>query len=290
MSIVYTLGESLIDIIFENDEPHTAKAGGSMLNTAVSLGRSGIAVSHISEYSDDIAGNLIHDFLIQNNVDVKYISRYSDGKTALALAFLNKNRDASYSFYKQYPHHRLRISLPVFQPDDILLFGSFYSLQDEVSERILQIVLTAGKNQCTVIYDPNIRNPHKKDIPGLKKRAVENLLNSNIVRASDQDFINIFGIENADQAWEICAENDVQHLIYTMNKNGVYHYSNKGCKYYKAKQINPLSTIGAGDSFNAGLIKCIIESENKIDWDDAINLGIEFATEVCLSMDNYIAP
>ena len=287
--MVYTIGESLIDIIFENNEARTAKAGGSMLNTAVSLGRSGIEVHHISEYSDDKAGDMIHNFLIQSNVGVDYIYRYSEGKTAIALAFLDEKKDASYSFYKQYPEKRLETNLPDFQSGDIFLFGSFYSLKDEIRERVLELVYAAKNNNSTVIYDPNIRHPHKREIPALRNRITENLIHSNIVRASDLDFKNIFDIENAEKAWELCREKEVDHLIYTMNAKGVYHFSGDGSSFYESGKIEPISTIGAGDSFNAGIIKGILDSTAAIDWDKVIRLGIDFATEVCLSMDNYIA-
>ncbi|MFC2107306.1 carbohydrate kinase [Bacteroidota bacterium] len=288
MATVYTLGESLLDIIIDSSNMVVVKAGGSMLNSAVSLARSGNNVSHISEYSNDEVGRYINDFLVSNNVNTKYINRYPDGKSALAVAFLDENKDAKYSFYKQYPEKRLEISIPDFNSDDILLFGSFYSLQNEIRNRIIQIVEAAKNKNCLIIYDPNIRNPHKKDIPALIKRVEENLSFSNIVRASDQDFKNIFDIDDVEQAWELCKNFEVQHLIYTMNENGVYHYAKDHGHFYPTKKIQVISTIGAGDSFNAGLINGIIKSGRKIHWDKSIQLGIDFATIVCMSYDNYI--
>ena len=41
MRKIYTIGETVLDIIFKNGQPVASKAGGSMLNTAVSLGRRG---------------------------------------------------------------------------------------------------------------------------------------------------------------------------------------------------------------------------------------------------------
>lgn len=288
MAAVYTIGESLVDIIFKNGHPIAAKAGGSMLNTAVSLSRSGIKVYHISEYSNDEAGVLIQNFLLSNNIGTDYINRYTDGKTAIALAFLDKNKDAKYSFYKQYPYKRLQIVMPIFKSEDILLFGSFYSLQDEVRKEVMGIVREAKSKGCTIIYDPNIRNPHKNDMPTLRHRVEENFMHTDIVRASNQDFENIFGITEAADAWLLCQKYNVKFLLYTMNKNGTYHFSRKSVDFYPSKAIDPVSTIGAGDSFNAGLIKGILESEKNIEWPKAIEYGIDFATKVCMSLENYI--
>src|ERR1035438_659703 len=84
---VFAVGETVWDIIFKNGTPLTARAGGSMLNTSVSLGRCGIPVSFISEIGNDEPGRHIFNFLSGNKVSTDYVQRYSDGKTAIALAF-----------------------------------------------------------------------------------------------------------------------------------------------------------------------------------------------------------
>jgi fructokinase len=91
-----------MDIIFKNGQPQAAKAGGSVLNSAVSIGRMGLPVSFISEYGNDAVGDLIDDFLKSNGVDPSNVYRHKDGSTSLALAFLNEKNDASYTFYKQF--------------------------------------------------------------------------------------------------------------------------------------------------------------------------------------------
>jgi len=61
--MIYTLGESLMDIIFENDGKIIAKPGGSMLNLAVSLGRCGRSVNILSELGDDKVSKDVISFL-----------------------------------------------------------------------------------------------------------------------------------------------------------------------------------------------------------------------------------
>jgi fructokinase len=61
--------------------------------------------------------------------------------------------------------------------------------------------------------------------------------------------------------------------------------------------IEPLSTIGAGDTFNAGLIfglwkggfrKEQIGSLDKDQWETLLSTAIHFSREVCLSYENYL--
>ena len=69
-------------------------------------------------------------------------------------------------------------------------------------------------------------------------------------------------------------------------------------KFYPVPKINTKSTIGAGDTFNAGVISGLSQlgitksSLNDLrinQWEDIINRAILFATNVCVSFDNYIS-
>ena len=64
----YTIGETVIDLIFKNMQPQAAKVGGSALNTSVSLGRLGNRVSFISEIGTDELGDWCKRFLADNGV------------------------------------------------------------------------------------------------------------------------------------------------------------------------------------------------------------------------------
>jgi fructokinase len=94
MRKIYGIGETVFDIIFKDGSPQAGKAGGSMLNSVVSMGRAGLPVSFISEFAVDKVGDLIAKFLVENGVDTSFVNRYSDGNTTLALAFLDENNDA----------------------------------------------------------------------------------------------------------------------------------------------------------------------------------------------------
>lgn len=296
MRRIFTTGESLVDIIFRNDRPQAAKAGGAMLNTAVSLGRGGLPVFFISETASDDPGKLIDRFLNENEVDTSYIYKYKTGNTALALAFLDENNDAHYTFYKNYPSVRLDIELPEPDAGDILLFGSFYAITREVRDRILQLVNAFIKNNALVIYDPNFRKSHLNELDDLKPMIIENFSNSTLVRGSHEDFRNIFGSTSADHAWET-VQSLCKCIIYTNSTEGVSVRTSSFSGEFPVRKITPVSTIGAGDNFNAGLIAAIyhegitasdIQSLGNKGWEKIIATAVDFATEACMSYDNYI--
>ncbi|MGQ9619685.1 MAG: PfkB family carbohydrate kinase [Bacteroidales bacterium] len=296
MRKIFTLGESLIDIIFRNGIPQAAKAGGAMLNTSVSLGRTGMPISFISEYGADDPGKLIDRFLAENEVDTSCVHRFTDGNTALALAFLDENNDAHYTFYKNYPQNRFDIKFPEINAGDIFLFGSIYAITREIRSKIIQLVTSAHYNKALIIYDPNFRTSHLHELSDLKPMIIENISKATLVRGSHEDFRNIFGSASADEAWEaVCSI--CKCIIYTNGTEGVSVRTPSFSGEFPVKKIVPVSTIGAGDNFNAGLITAIfnkgitngdIPGLGKPDWEEIILTAVDFATEACMSYDNYI--
>ena len=110
-----------------------------------------------------------------------------------------------------------------------------------------------------------------------------------------EDFMNIFGASDVDQAYIQVAKAGCKHLVYTKGSNGIDVRSYRHSCHYSVPPIRVISTIGAGDAFNAGLI-CALK-DYKCDWSDTLTwewheiilTGILFSANVCQSLDNYIS-
>ena len=124
MRKVIGIGETVLDIIFKDDQPMAAVPGGSTFNCMISLGRCGVKASFISETGNDRVGQRIIRFLEQNGIDASSVAVYPDSKSPLSLAFLNEHNDAEYIFYKDHPTDRLDFNYPEVNKDDIVVFGS----------------------------------------------------------------------------------------------------------------------------------------------------------------------
>jgi len=207
MGKVYGIGETVLDIIFKDGKPLAAKAGGSMLNSLVSLGRLGVDVSYVSDYGKDDVGDLIDNFLKENQVNTDKVARFEDHRSAISIAFLSENNDANYNFYKDDPPERLTSTEIDFSDEDILLFGSFFSIAKAPRKKLISLLTQANDARTTIIYDPNFRKPHLKELPDLLPLIKENISFADIVRGSDEDFYNIFGANSAEQAYQHILEN-----------------------------------------------------------------------------------
>ncbi len=294
---VYCIGETVLDIIFRNDKPIGATPGGSMLNSSVSLGRAGIPVYFISDYANDHAGNIVHDFLIRNGISTDYISRYPNGKTAIALAFLDHRQNADYSFYKIFPEDRFLAPLPVPQAGDIILFGSFYALTKTIRNKVMGFVRSGKSNGAFILYDPNFRSAHLEELETLRPWILENIGMANLVRGSDEDFRTIFNAADARQAYHFVSGAGCSSLVYTRSSSEIEVIHDGYSKSYLVPPISVLSTIGAGDAFNAGVIYGMLQTYTLTGlttltgsvWDHLIGCGIQFSANVCQGLDNYIS-
>ncbi len=298
MRRIFAIGETVFDIIFKDGKPVASTPGGSMLNTAVSLGRLGLDVHFISEYGKDTVGNLVDDFLRSNGVGTNYAYRYDEFPSSLALAFLNRDNNAEYSFYKRYPEKRLDVAFPELTSDDIVIYGSFYGIEPDIYVRLKPFLEQAHAKNTLVIYDPNFRKAHLSGMDIYRPIMMENFGHADIIKGSDEDFENIFGTLTAVESWKHVGDN-CDMLVYTANKNHVELCMPDVHDLYPVPPITPVSTIGAGDTFNAGLIFSLVtqgigKSELKrlsnTQRTAIIGSAIKLAGHVCMSYDNYISP
>ena len=298
MRSVFGIGETILDIIFKEEQPYKAVPGGSVFNGLVSLGRLQVPVTFISEVGKDQVGDLILRFMAQNHISTQYIDRFPDGKSPISLAFLDANRNAKYAFYKDYPTQRLEVPFPRIEADDIFIIGSYYALNPALRPRMVEFLQYAHERKAIIYYDLNFRKAHAHEAIRLMPTVLENLEYADIVRGSDEDFPNLFGEQAGDRVYADHIQFYCDRLITTYGAKGVDLYTSRFKQHYDALAIEPQSTIGAGDNFNAGLIFGLLKEDVRLkdladltpdSWERIIRHGMALAGEVCQSYDNYIS-
>ena len=296
MRKVFGIGETILDIIFRNDQPQKAVPGGSVFNGLISLGRLNVPVSFISELGNDRVGDMIRDFMEDNHITTEFVDRFPDGKSPISLAFLDDDKNANYIFYKDYPAQRLEVPLPKIEKDDIFVFGSYYSLNPVLRTRMVEFLQYAQERKAIIYYDPNFRKAHAHEAIRLMPTVLENLEFADIVRGSDEDFQNLYGKSDAQEVYKEHIQFYCDRFLTTHGANGVNLHTRNFTRHFDSPQIQPLSTIGAGDNFNAGIIYGLLKYDVRhadlpsLDtWGKIIRCGMDLASEVCQSYDNYIS-
>lgn len=295
--VVYGIGEVVFDIIFKRGIPVDGKPGGAILNSLVSLSRLKVETTLIADCVNDSVGKLIENFLIANNVNVDSVKWYSTGRSRLALAFLNNSNDADYLFYKMQSEENLNLNYPEPVETDIVLFGSYYGIKPEIRIGLTTFLNKAFNAGSCIVYDPNFRKSHLPMLDTVRPFIYENFKMSDIVKGSSEDFYYIFNEKLPQKIYSKFVECGGKILVLTSAEKSVWLFHPDFSFEIPVPQINPISTIGAGDSFSAGVIYGLINNNvNKGDilklektvWQKIINSAIKCAISVCMSYENYV--
>lgn len=296
--MILGVGETVLDIIFRSSQPLAAIPAGSAFNAIISLGRyfhGREDVAMLCQVGDDRVGRLTRDYLRANHVSDRFVTTAPGMKSHLSLAFLNRDNDAEYSFYKDHLAWsslddllRQGLVLPTFSADDVLLLSSFFAVNPHTWPLVSRILDDAKRAGAFIYYDINFRPAHARDLDLVRDhiRTIASL--ASVVRASDEDLTTI-GFTPA-----------CRNLIITRGAGQVeVRVPGLPARLYDVPTIDTVSTVGAGDNFNAGYIAGYIttsvdhhrasapsSADNK--EDESIRLALRFAQNVCRQLANSI--
>ena len=299
MRKIIGIGETILDIIFRENRPYAAVPGGSVFNALVSLGRLGKEVLFISELGKDYVGDLIRSFMEENHISTQYIDFFPDGKSPISLAFLDERQNAHYTFYKSFPSQRLDVPFPPINEDDIFIMGSYFCIDPALRKGVREFIEYAAERRAIIYYDPNFRKAHLHEAIYLTPTLLENFEFADIIRGSDEDFENLFQESEVDKVYEEHIRVYCKNFLMTRGSKGVELRTKRVKAHFDTPFIQPVSTIGAGDNFNAGILygllkydirKADLDTLGEADWQKIVRCGLDLASEVCQQIDNYVSP
>ena len=285
-SRIIGIGETVFDILFKEDQPQKAVPGGSTFNSIVSLGRAGMNCAMVTEAGGDHVGDLICNFLQENGVSAEYVCRHKNVQSHLSLAFLDEHNDAQYLFYKDHASVSLDGKLPKMSKDDVVLFGSFFAINPVIRPVVGGLLRKAHEAGAWLYYDVNFRKNHIADLPDVMPYIEENMQLADVVRGSMEDFEYLFGLKAGEAIYERVSRY-CQTLILTDGARQIQVFTPDGCETYPVQPIETVSTVGAGDNFNAGYI---YEKMQGID-DKASRIAMaqRWSQDVCRQLGNNIS-
>lgn len=256
MKKIICYGEALIDFTQQGAAfvPHP---GGSSYNVAIALGRLGSQVSFCSQLSNDMFGKQLYQYLAANQVAVDNII-LSPAPTTLAFVSTPINVEPEYAFYSNGAADVLiddKSGLSLLNAD-IHHFGSI-SLMQEPCGTFWADYLT----QCEgfVSFDPNIRPSLIPDREAYLQRFSKIVSNTDMLRLSLIDLLWLApGVNKEDFAYQMCAAG-VKMVAITAGNDGAWLYTPQYCLHQPALDIDVTDTIGAGDSFTAGVLSVLAQ-------------------------------
>ncbi len=289
--MVICCGESLIDMLPRESRAGEASyapyAGGAVFNTAIALARLGGRSEFLSGLSTDLFGEILTASLTQSGVDFSRSIR-SDRPTTLAFVTL-VNGQARYAFYDENTAGRMFDIADMPQQPDLQqahFFGGI-SLVSEPCASSYEALLTQVAPSVATMIDPNIRPGFINDEPAYRARIERMMALSDVVKLSDEDLHWLRGSGDLETlAQELIAAGSKLVCI-TEGAKGARGVWSKGSCFVPATAVKVADTVGAGDTFNAGVLanleragllsKPALSELSQSQVEDALRLGVQAA-------------
>ena len=262
--MILCCGEALIDMLPRETAGGEAAfapyVGGAVFNTAIALGRLGAPVSFFTGLSTDLFGRMLQDALLNSKVDLRH-ARISDRPTTLAFVHL-KDGQASYTFYDENTAGRMltETDLPVLDADKKALHFSCISLIPEPCGSTYEALMRREHGKRVTMLDPNIRAGFIPDKERHRQRMLRMIGMADIVKLSDED-LAWFGETGSPE--EIAArwlEMGPKLVVLTRGSKGATGYTRDHRVEAQARRVKVADTVGAGDTFNAGILASLSEA------------------------------
>lgn len=283
---VIGIGETVLDILFKNDQPQKAVPGGSTFNSIISLGRAGVPCIMVTEVGGDHIGDMICKYLTDNGVSDEFVCRHPSTKSHITLAFLDEKNDAQYTFYKDHASAALDGKIPQITSDDVVLFGSFFAINPAIRPTVRTLLQNARNEGAWLYYDINFRKSHIPDIPNVLANIEQNMQMADVVRGSKEDFEYLYNLHEADAIYEK-VKPFCNRFILTDGARSIRIYTPEKKETFPVQPIETVSTVGAGDNFNAGYIYAKLQGLNTPV--ERVQMAQRWSQDVCRQIGNNIS-
>ena len=262
---VVCFGEVLFDVF-----PNHKKIGGAPLNVALRLASLGANTQIISRIGNDAIGKELLQFIEDNNVTTTTIQVDNSHNTGEVIVKLDAKGSASYTINYPVAWDKIEVTpeaIKAVENADALVFGSLVC-RDAVSYQTLLSLIEIAKYK---IFDVNLRAPfYTKEI------LIDLMHRADFIKFNDDELFEISDYLNSpyhsleQNILFIAEKTNTKHICVTKGSHGAVLYFNKKMYYNSGYKVRLADTVGAGDSFLAGLLSKLLARN---DPQEAINFG-----------------
>ena len=258
---IAVVGEALIDFSATGPLAFSGRIGGSPLNTALACTRLGGPAGFISQVSTDLFGERLMAFMAAHHIDTRFVVR-SDRPSTLAFV----ERTPQTNRYAFFTHGSADGSwapaeLPELPPEcRCLHFGSISLLQEPAAGRITDLV-AAHAGRRIVVFDPNVRPSLIADPAGYRTRFARWLALTDLLKVSDEDAAVLApGLAPEEAAARWLAAGPAAVVVTRGGAGATLYRSGHADLAVAAPSVTVADTIGAGDTFTAGLSTALLDA------------------------------
>ena len=267
--MILSCGEALIDMLprtsTQGEGAFSPYAGGAVFNTAIALGRLGVPSGFYSGLSTDMFGTLLAETLAASQVDLTLAVRSGRPTTVAFIKLVDGH--ATYAFYDENTAGRMLTlaDLPTLPATiDALFFGGISLVNDPAAGTFEALQALAAPGRVTMI-DPNFRaafvDAQDNLTPGTKAaymaRVGRMMAKADIVKLADEEIEKIFGQPDLTAFARNLLTKGPKLVFITEGSKGARAITATQDRFIPATKVTVADTVGAGDTFNAGVLTAL---------------------------------
>lgn len=267
--MILSCGEALIDMLprtsTQGEGAFSPYAGGAVFNTAIALGRLGVPSGFYSGLSTDMFGTLLAETLAASQVDLTLAVRSGRPTTVAFIKLVDGH--ATYAFYDENTAGRMLTlaDLPTLPATiDALFFGGISLVNDPAAGTFEALQAQSAPGRVTMI-DPNFRaafvDAQDSLTPGTKAaymaRVGRMMAKADIVKLADEEIEKIFGQPDLTAFARNLLTKGPKLVFITEGSKGARAITATQDRFIPATKVTVADTVGAGDTFNAGVLTAL---------------------------------
>ncbi|MFE9676860.1 carbohydrate kinase [Streptomyces sp. NPDC006259] len=257
---ITVLGECVADAFTEpanapNELALRVLPGGGPANTAVALARLGTSARFLARLSGDVFGRLFRAHLEASGVDLADVVSAAEPST-LAVAELDAAGQAAFSFHAQNTADWQWTSAELAGVDlsgTVCVHTGSLALVREPGGAVVEEFLAGAAPRATISIDPNVR-PLLVHPDAYRSRLASWCGLADILRLSADDLELLLPGTPPEQACDIWHAAGVRLVVITLGAGGALASLDGERLRVPAAATRVVDTVGAGDSFTAGLL------------------------------------
>lgn len=249
-------GEALIDLIKQQDSSWIAHNGGGPMNTAKALAQLGLPTQFLGRISKDNFGQNLLTELASYDVGVKHVVAAPE-PTSLAAVEVDSGGAASYSFYlNETSNFNWQLNE---LPTDVSMYQAIHigtlALVMPPGDAVLFDWLKNLQNAPIVMIDLNVRPSVISDKTHYSEKLAPWIAQANILKVSEDDLDFLYPNQGWQEvAHQLLATFKLSLITVTLGSGGAALVTPKIIVFENAPAVQVIDTVGAGDTFSAGLL------------------------------------
>lgn len=266
---VTTAGEALIDLVLQADGLFKPCLGGAVFNLSRALARQNVPTLYQNPLSNDRFGRQLAQGLLEDGVHLAVPLPVAQ-PTSIAVVALDAAGHPDYAFYREDVADRQITAQSLIDASlahaqlNVACTGCL-ALDPADAEHYVPWLQAQKKDGKWIVIDVNLRPSVMSDLQAYRAHVLKMAQLADVLKASDEDLshLQLPGANSMEQAMSLMSITSAQWMALTLGAEGACLLVRQGSqvKVFKAREstaVKVVDTVGAGDSFLAGLLACAL--------------------------------